>query len=698
MRRQTLLTGILMVLMVGMLSAQLGCGGTSSGSTKGDPPPTTPPPAAVTAISPDATSVEVGFTVQFTATVKNDSDNQGVTWSVVQSPDVNCSGAGCGTIDATGKYTAPPKSFNPGVFIVATSIANPLSSKSALLFVTPAPTGIGVSPSAAKVPTNGVQQFTVQADPVLSIPVVTWGVSGDNCSATACGTIDSTGKYTAPAIAPNPPKVLVTATSQANSAVTGSATILLGADADNSKLNGHYAFLLNGFDGDGDLGIAGSFVADGNGNVVSGLMDYNAILGQGTNARITGSYAVTADNRAALTIAVQGFSLTFSVALESFVSGVATAGRMIELDGDIGTGILAKQDPTAFSTAAINGNYAFGFSGRQSPGAFPSAAIGRFTASGGDFTAGQLDLNTVNFQDGGTPTPRILFSQPFTAIDDVSATGRGTAIFTFSGESLGFSHFVFYVVSANELLFLQDDQCALDVKCAAPGALGGVALRQVGEPFTVASLHGSSVTSLTGDAYQNTRVSVGIETFDGKGGMTGTKDENNGGVFTSGAAFNGTYTVDNDGEGHGMITVADDSNPKSFYLVSNGTGFVIDTNPAMLGMFEEQSGGPFDNASLSGNYVVGTLPWPDNWDFSPVSGVAAADGKGNITTVTDGTSSTGLRSTGTYSVDTAGRTTLHLTPDNRSPLNMVYYLISPSKAVGVSTDAGTNLGVQVLEK
>jgi hypothetical protein len=365
---------------------------------------------------------------------------------------------------------------------------------------------------------------------------------------------------------------------------------------------------------------------------------------------------------------------------------------MIELDGNIGTGILAKQDPTAFSAAAINGNYAFGFSGRQSPGAFPSAAIGRFTAVGGDISAGQLDLNTVNAQGG--LFPRVLLSQPFTAIYDVSSTGRGTAVFTFSDQELGFSHFVFYVVSANELLFLEDDSCPA-TECAPLGEIGGVALRQVGVPFTVASLHGASVTSFTGDGSQNTRVSVGMETFDGKGGMTGTKDENNGGVFTS-DTFNGTYTVDNDGEGHGVITVAGDT--KTFYLVANGTAFAIDTNPAMFGMLEAQSGGPFTNASLSGQYVEGTLPWPDNWDFSPVSGIANADGKGNLTTVTDGTSSTGLTSAGTYSVDTAGRTTLHLTPDNRSPLNMVYYLISPSKAAGVSTDAGTNLGVQVLEK
>src|ERR1700722_9467978 len=616
MRSRTLLTGILTVVMLGVLSAQFGCGGTSSVSTKGDPPTPPPPPASpalVTAVSRVYASVEVGSTLQFMATVKNDPSNKGVMWSVKPSPQANCSGAACGTIDSNGLYTAPSQPhFSPGLFIVATSTANPLSSNSVVVFVTPALTGLGVSPSAATVSLNGVQQFTAVPDDVISVPVVSWSLSGNGCTEAACGTIDSTGKYTAPPTAPNPPEIVLTATSKVNSAVAASATILVGADANNSKLNGHYAFLLNGFDGDGDLGLAGSFVADGNGNVVSGLLDYNAILGKATNAPITGSYAVTADNRAALTITVQGFSLTFSAALESFVNGVATAGRMIELDGNIGTGILAKQDPTAFLAAVINGHYALGFSGPQSPGAFPSAAIGRFTAVGGDISAGQLDLNPVNAQGG--LFPRVLLSQPFTAIYDVSSTGRGTAVFTFSDQDLGFSHFVFYVVSANELLFLEDDSCPA-TECAPLGEIGGVALRQVGVPFTVASLHGASVTSFTGDASQNTRVSVGMETFDGKGGMTGTKDENSGGVSTS-DTFNGTYTFDNDGEGHGVITVAGDTNPKTFYLVANGTAFAIDTNPAMFGTLEAQSGGPFSNASLSGQYVEGTLPWPDNWDFS----------------------------------------------------------------------------------
>ena len=54
---------------------------------------------------------------------------------------------------------------------------------------------------------------------------VTWSVSGDGCSGNACGTIDSNGLYTAPATAPDPATVKITATSQADNTRSGSASI-----------------------------------------------------------------------------------------------------------------------------------------------------------------------------------------------------------------------------------------------------------------------------------------------------------------------------------------------------------------------------------------------------------------------------------------------------------------------------------------
>ena len=99
--------------------------------------------AIVVNISPQTASVQVGHSTQFTATVQNDLGKKGVTWSVVPTPGSNCTGAGCGTIDSTGKYAAPSTVHDaPGLYIVATSVADPNKAATAVVFVTPAPASI----------------------------------------------------------------------------------------------------------------------------------------------------------------------------------------------------------------------------------------------------------------------------------------------------------------------------------------------------------------------------------------------------------------------------------------------------------------------------------------------------------------------------------------------------------------------------
>jgi chitobiase/beta-hexosaminidase-like protein/ASPM-SPD-2-Hydin domain-containing protein len=83
---------------------------------------------------------------------------------------------------------------------------------------------VSVNPLSATVSVNGTQQFTATATG-LSNTAVNWSVSGAGCTGTSCGSVSTTGLYTAPPNAPNPAAVTVTATSAQNSALTGSATI-----------------------------------------------------------------------------------------------------------------------------------------------------------------------------------------------------------------------------------------------------------------------------------------------------------------------------------------------------------------------------------------------------------------------------------------------------------------------------------------
>jgi hypothetical protein len=93
-------------------------------------------------------------------------------------------------------------------------------------------TGVAISPSSATVLTGQVLQFLVlggygQQFSSLGGQDFTWSVAGPGCSGASCGTIDATGRYTAPATVPDPPIVTVTASSVVDSTKSLEATVTL---------------------------------------------------------------------------------------------------------------------------------------------------------------------------------------------------------------------------------------------------------------------------------------------------------------------------------------------------------------------------------------------------------------------------------------------------------------------------------------
>jgi hypothetical protein len=259
----------------------------------------TPVPPAVIAFR-DMIVLQAGLSQKFDATVLNDPTNSGVTWSV---GSVGCAPRSCGSIDDAGKYSAPmtPPDFGSDWFtpilIVATSVADPSKTGRAFVIVTPVPTAIEITPGNATVQINGVQQFALTGSPMGTVPSVTWYVSGSGCAGPDCGTIDSTGMYTAPPFPADPPIVRVTAISAVDASVTGSATVNLAPNPNNAKLMGHYAFLMSGRDYEGVFNFAGSFVADGTGKITNGKWDFisSSDAGLGSNVSFTGTYSVGAD-------------------------------------------------------------------------------------------------------------------------------------------------------------------------------------------------------------------------------------------------------------------------------------------------------------------------------------------------------------------------------------------------------------------
>jgi hypothetical protein len=662
-----------------------------------------PAPAIVVTVSPGSAAVQVGKSFQFTATVENDPANKGVSWEVLNSGDTSCTPTLCGTIDANGKYTAPATvPSNPDLTAIpvgAISVADPSKQSWSLVTLTPAPDSVIVSPPTVTITEYHVQQFTATVGSDIPSDNVTWSLSGVGCAGPSCGTIDTTGKYTAPPTPPNPATVTVTATSAAVPTIFGNSTVTIaGGTGGTPKLNGQYAFLYKGYNGNGFLTVAGTFTADGAGGFVN-VQQSEVILNIAGHNLVdqlhpSSSYVVNTDNRGTMSLNMtmdyptDEYSMLFSIALDSFTeSGIATRGRIASADPSIfdvgfGSGFIVRQDPAAVAAASIDGSYAFGLSGNGTAGLL--AAAGRFTASGGSFSAGQADLN-----NSGTAA----MNQSFTGIYDASTVpgeGYGTATFTIPGlpPNLGFA---FLVVSADELIFIETDAR----NNSSSPAMSGVALRQSGGPYSANSLNGPAVFGLTGAS----DVSIGLEAFNGNGGFIGTSDENNGGVVTPNLAIAGNYLVDVNGLGRGTIT-PQGGQPRPFYLVAPGEGFIIDMGPSPeAGMLESQTGGTFDNSFISGSYAFGSLPSPDNSTLAPNSGVWTADGTGSLEGQEDAGIVFGGQFSGAYAVASNGRATMVVTPAVGVSSNWVMYVISSSRIIAIRIDPGVMPNtIEIVEK
>lgn len=83
---------------------------------------------------------------------------------------------------------------------------------------------VTVSPPSASVVEKASQQFTASVTGTTNA-AVTWTVSGAGCGGASCGTVSSSGLYTAPGAVPSPATVSVTATSESAPTQSASAQV-----------------------------------------------------------------------------------------------------------------------------------------------------------------------------------------------------------------------------------------------------------------------------------------------------------------------------------------------------------------------------------------------------------------------------------------------------------------------------------------
>lgn len=633
-------------------------------------------------ISPISATLAPSASRQFSAQVTG-SSNTAVSWSV---SGTGCAGSGCGMITAAGWYTAPAIVPHPAVVTVtATSKADTSKAASAQVTVI-TPVSITISPTTALLTIGAQRQFQALVTGSSNLGV-TWTVGGVGCMGSACGTVSSFGLYTAPATVPNPPIVKVTATAQADPSQSASAMVTV-APTNNSKLHGQYALLFKGFDSAGVYEAAGSFIADGNGNVTSGIEDINRTSGPKTGLRIFGTYQIGGDNRGTLTLNSPLGPSIFALAL----NGSAKAGNLIESDnsGILGSGVIKLQDPSAFDPSVFSGGYAMSLTGTDAGGG-RIAAIGSIFPSG----AGTISGSSLDVNDAGVTMPTFA---PFSGTYSIGSTGRGGAAFVIPGLDGGTFNFALYPISANEYFML-----SIDPLSAANPIFAGMLEAQTGLPYLTSSFHGASIFDLTGSNGNFSQVTVGRMQFDGAGNIQVQFDQNSGGNITIAGLLTGAYSIQLNGRGVLTLDNAQNSERSVWILYATGSnhGFLL-TSDASVGSGDvnpQAFASPFETGDLQGNFEFGAGE-PASPHTTLLSGAVFFDGASNLSGTEDesqaGTYTGDLALIGAYAISTVsnnGRGVALLTSPTAS--TEALWVVSGFEAVGVDVDS-VNTGPTLL--
>ncbi len=423
------------------------CGSGSGGGTK-------PPVVGGITVYPGSATISQNATAQFVA--YSGPSIVSATWTVL---------SGTGTISSSGLFTAPGTSETDTI----QAVSGPNASAPITINVV-ATQPVAVSPAAVAVPAGATLQFTTAA----GCAATTWSVTAS--SSASSGTITNgaagCGLYTAPLNPPPGGNVTVTAMSGGNSG-TSTATILFSNASLNSFVNPAnpqpYAIAYNGNSGSGFVSVAGSFIADGNGNITGGTEDVNGGPTSGlTNTAIQAStYTVGPDGRTTAKITTgMGTGVVWQFVLVSNQHAL-----MIRFDGSAtGSGAIDLQNPTAFNVPFPLGNYAFRLSGMDAHN-HATGVVGTLFANGNDtFPSGSgiLDLN-----DSGSSAKPSNVTDPKVQGGFVSAdpaTGRGTltldcpsfdSTFGTNAAGSGTLTFVFYIVDATHVKVVENDSLAL---------------------------------------------------------------------------------------------------------------------------------------------------------------------------------------------------------------------------------------------
>jgi hypothetical protein len=729
---------LIAVMLVGVWSLQ-GCGGGSGGGK-----------TTVTSvtITPTTITVPLNTTTQFTAVVKlsdsSTSTTTTVTWEVNGIANGNLATVGS-IVPSTdnqllGVYTAPgsvPTTATPGVTQVGqvsitavatqtttgTTTTSPTVTSNTAIVTVGAGSGLTVTPTSVTVPAGGVHQFSALLNG-LTDSNATWTVTPPTDTA-IYGSIDSSGVYTAPLSPPPGGTITVTATDPAAIAPATSTVTIVYSD---HSLNGPYAFSYTGNDQSGFLAVAGSFVADGNGKILSGVEDVDSFLtGVATQVSLSGTYVVGPDGRVNAKISTGQGPDTWEFALTT-----SQHGQMTLFDANTtGGGTIDQQSLDAVSNSAsvITGHYVFSLLGADA-GFNALGMAGKFAADGAGGIAQTktiLDVNDNGISTGTVTTSDTSLHGTYQFDPVFSGTGRGTI--TIISNTTGSRLYAFYGVDApanpngpdfvTRLHLIEIDRKAYVAGDMFSAPAGPSALTAGNYVFTGG---GNTMVPVSGKpSVLGAYAAGGVFTSSGSGGISGgVFDDNSGGTYNAGPTINSCSSYATDATtgridlkmftGTGACPALPNSSTSEFavYQTSQGMALMleIDSNALSTGTAYQQCVPPAAACSATvslpgGSFAIGltgqgifhndaSLYQPDASGQVTLSTTAITRGSLDINIFSAVSLADPITGTGSSVGAPAanGRATATLATSNpASTFKLIYYLIDDNTALLFDQDA-----------